>query len=74
MNEIKLPLIQIKARNIKKDVDLINLPPDIQQIDPSSIMAYLGCRGIGRNGNAEENVNIANINEYRKNRQLKFDF
>ena len=47
MASVKLPTYTLKT----KDLDT-NLPKpiDIQQIDPSSILAYLGVRGVGNNG------------------------
>lgn len=43
MSDIKLPLIELAAGSLNT-----NIPYDNQQVNPSSLMAYLGIRGIGR--------------------------
>ena len=48
MASIKLPTYTLKSTDINPDLPL---PIDIQQINPSSILAYLGVRGVGNNGN-----------------------
>ncbi|NDV94345.1 hypothetical protein D0T84_05355 [Dysgonomonas sp. 521] len=45
MNTIKLPQLKIQANNI--DWESEKEPIDVQQINPSSLLAYLGIRGIG---------------------------
>lgn len=44
MDTIKLPQLELYTKNIDKDS---NVPIDIQQVNPSSLLAYLGMRGIG---------------------------
>ena len=47
MSAIKLPTLTLKT----KDIDpLLPKPIDIQQINQSSLLAYLGIRGVGNNG------------------------
>jgi hypothetical protein len=46
MSVVKLPQIEIAGNTIKRDSDI-----DKCQINPSSIFAYLGIRGLGTNGN-----------------------
>ena len=48
MASIKLPTLTLKTRDINPDLPL---PIDIQQINQSSLLAYLGIRGVGNNGN-----------------------
>ena len=47
MASVKLPTYTLKTKDL--DVTLPK-PIDIQQINPSSILAYLGVRGVGNNG------------------------
>ena len=48
MASVKLPTYTLKT----KDLDAgLPTPIDIQQINPSSILAYLGVRGVGNGGN-----------------------
>lgn len=47
MDQIKLPLIQVRATNIDLESEI---PIDLQQINPSSLLAYLGIRGVGKAG------------------------
>ena len=47
MASVKLPTYTLKTKDINADLPL---PIDIQQINPSSILAYLGVRGVGNNG------------------------
>ena len=44
MSAVKLPLIELAAGALDTNTGLDN-----QQVNPSSLMAYLGIRGIGRN-------------------------
>lgn len=45
MDKVKLPLLEIKCNNIDQESDI---PIEFQQINQSSLLAYLGIRGIGR--------------------------
>lgn len=45
MDKVKLPLLEIKCNNIDQESDI---PVEFQQINQSSLLAYLGIRGIGR--------------------------
>lgn len=45
MDQIKLPLLELKSKSIDFTSDT---PIDIQQINPSSLLAYLGIRGLGK--------------------------
>ena len=42
MSKVKLPVVVLRAYGIKNTIE-----PDNQQINPSSIFAYLGIRGVG---------------------------
>lgn len=44
MSSIKLPQLEISANDIDFDIDE---PVDVQQINPSSLLAYLDIRGLG---------------------------
>lgn len=45
MSKVKLPLIQVEAPNANPRIEI---PMDIQQINPSSLLSYLGIRGLGK--------------------------
>lgn len=45
MTQVKLPQIRLETKNV--DINS-NVPIAIQQVHPSSLLAYLGIRGIGR--------------------------
>ncbi|AYQ58124.1 putative VP1-1 [Microviridae sp.] len=55
MNKIRLPLMDVTTNDL--DPSLKNIPLEFQQIDQSSLLAYLGVRGNGMaNGNAKTGV------------------
>ena len=47
MSQIKLPMIEATCKTINV---LSDEPVDVQQVNPSSLLAYLGIRGIGVDG------------------------
>ena len=53
MDQIKLPLMKVQAPNI--DFDSAT-PVDLQQINPSSLLAYLGVRGVGYSTTQGHNI------------------
>ena len=57
MSKIKLPQISLECNTL--DWEEINEPIDIQQISPSSLLAYLGIRGVG---DSKGNTVRANFN------------
>lgn len=52
MANVKLPMMRISGAAIDPDSDI---PIDIQQINPSSLIAYLGIRGLGQAKTNPEN-------------------
>lgn len=46
MSKIKLPQLQITANSV--NFEDISVPLDLQQINPSSLLAYQGIRGLGK--------------------------
>lgn len=46
MSQIKLPLLEIEGNAIKHP-NVTSIPADLQQINQSSLLAYLGIRGLG---------------------------
>ena len=53
MKDIKLPLVSVSGKDVNDSYDT---PIDIQQISPSSLLAYLGLRGIGIPATNGENI------------------
>lgn len=51
MKSVKLPIIELESRGLKQGEDYDNA-----QINPSSLLAYLGIRGLGHNGNENTRV------------------
>lgn len=51
MASVKLPQLLLKTKPINES---LNIPIDIQQINPSSIMSYLGLNGIGNSIGSSE--------------------
>lgn len=56
MSKVKLPLLDFHANNL--DFTEGATPLDLQQINPSSLFAYLGIRGLG---NAGDRGNVVNV-------------
>lgn len=55
MDKVKLPLLELTTKNLDLDS---KIPIDIQQINPSSLLAYLGFRGIGYDPNKPKDAQI----------------
>lgn len=47
MAQVKLPLLNIKGNNIDWEADQTENPIDLQQFSQSSLLSYLGIRGLG---------------------------
>jgi hypothetical protein len=57
MNEIYMPLMQITGRSINPNGMLDNdRYPNSQQINPSSLLHYLGISGLGRSGHYDQTI------------------